>query len=132
MRKNISSGAPWEAVVGYSRAVRAGSHVHVSGTVGVDANGQVVGPGDPYLQAKRALEIIGDALAQAGASFTHVVRTRVYVTDMSRWQDVGRAHGEVFGAIRPATSMIEVSGLIAPEFLVEIEAEALIPPDPPL
>jgi enamine deaminase RidA (YjgF/YER057c/UK114 family) len=112
--------------VGYSRAVRVGNHVSVSGTVGVSAQGDVVGPGDPYLQARRALEIIREALERAGASMNDVVRTRMFVTDISRWQEVGRAHGEVFSTIRPATSMIEVSSLISPEYLVEIEADAIV------
>lgn len=126
MRQRVSSGAPWEPIVGYSRAVRAGRHVHVAGTTATDAAGAAVGIGNPYVQAKHILEKIGAALADAGASFTDVVRTRIYVTDISRWEEVGRAHGEVFGDIRPAATMVEVSRLIAPDLLVEIEVEAIV------
>ena len=126
MRQRVSSGAPWEPIVGYSRAVRAGRHVHVAGTAATDAAGAVVGIDNPYEQAKHILAKIGAALAEAGASHADVVRTRIYVTDISRWEDVGRAHGEVFHEIRPATTMVEVSRLIAPGMLVEIEAEAIL------
>lgn len=125
MRENISSGSPWEPKIGYSRAVKHGNHIFVSGTTGVGPDGNVVGP-DVYSQTKRALEIIVAALEQAGASAKDVVRTRMYLTDISQWEDAGRAHGEVFGEIRPATAMVEVSKLISPDMVVEVEADALI------
>jgi enamine deaminase RidA (YjgF/YER057c/UK114 family) len=124
-RLNITTDAPWEKLVGYSRAVRTGKTVEVSGTVAIMDN-EVVGIGNPYAQTKRILEIINDVLQQAGSSINDVVRTRIYVTDIKNWEEIGRAHGEVFGDIMPATSMVEVSQLIDPDFLVEIEATARI------
>ena len=125
MRQLISSGAPWEPIVGYSRAVRVGNVVEVAGTTAHDGD-VVTGGADVYAQTRRVLEKVGEALAAAGASFADVVRTRIFVTDIAQWEAVGRAHGEVFGEIRPATTMVQVSALINPQLLVEIEAMAII------
>ena len=125
-RQLFSSNTEWEPFVGYSRAVRVGAMVFVAGTTATDASGAVVEQGDAYGQTRQALENIARALAQAGASMADVVRTRMFVTDISRWQEYGRAHGEVFREIRPASSMIEVAGLVNPAMLVEIEADAVV------
>jgi len=125
-RQLVSSGAPWESLVGYSRAVRTGNLVHVAGTTATSADGKVVGVGDVYAQTRHALLTIERALAEAGAGLRHVVRTRMFVTDISRWEEAGRAHKEAFGRIMPATTMVEVSALIDTRMLIEIEADAIV------
>ena len=125
-RVNFSSGAEWEEIVGYSRAVRIGNVIEVTGTVAVDENSNLIGEGDPYLQTKFILQKIETVLLQAGAEMKDVVRTRMFVTDISKWEEYGRAHGEVFAEIRPCTTMVEVSKLIAAEYLIEIEATAIL------
>ena len=125
-RQNISSGGPWEDAVGYSRAVRVGNVVSVAGTTAAEADGSVFGRDDMYLQARRCFEIIERALAEAGATMADVVRTRMFVTDIGRWEEAGRAHGEFFREVKPAATMVEVSRLIAPGLLVEVEVDAVI------
>ena len=125
-RKNISSGAPWESIVGYSRAVRVGNHVWVAGTTATDENGDVVGVGDAAAQTRYVLQKIGRALEEAGVTFADVVRTRTFVTDIAQWEAIGRVHGEFFGEVRPAATMVEVTKLIDPMHLVEIEVDAFV------
>lgn len=124
-RINYSSGAPWEEIVGYSRAVKVGNLVEVTGTVAINENNEVVGKGDAYAQTRFIIEKIGRVLEQTGFSLKDVIRTRIFVTDISRWEEIGRAHGEFFKSIKPCTTMVEVKGLISPDYLVEIEATAM-------
>ena len=128
-RENISSGSTWEPIIGYSRAVKVGPHVVVSGTTGTGADGKLVGPGDPEAQTLQALKNLEAALNRAGASLKHVVRTRIFVTQIDQWEKIARAHGQMFGEIRPATTLVEVKRLIDPDMLIEIEADAIIGDD---
>ena len=126
VRKNISSGAPWESIVGYSRAVRVGNHIWVAGTTATDENSNVIGVGDVAVQTNYVLQKIGRALIEADATFADVVRTRMFVTDISQWEIIGRVHGEIFGSIRPASTMVEVAKLVDPQHLIEIEVDAFL------
>jgi enamine deaminase RidA (YjgF/YER057c/UK114 family) len=125
-RQNVSSGSPWEPLIGYSRAVKVGPYVHVSGTTAFDAQGEIVGAGNPYAQAIQAMRNIEAALAKAGAKLTDVVRTRLFLTHITDWKEIGRAHGEIFGKVRPACTILEVNHLVEPEMLVEIEVDAFL------
>jgi enamine deaminase RidA (YjgF/YER057c/UK114 family) len=128
-RQRVSTGTEWEPKVGYSRAVRVGDRVLVSGTTATDDEGDPIAPGDPGVQTRRALEMVVDAVEEAGGCRADVVRTRMYVTDADDWEEVGAVHAEFFGGVRPAATMVEVSGLVGPEYVVEIEAEAVVPPE---
>jgi enamine deaminase RidA (YjgF/YER057c/UK114 family) len=125
MRRSVQTGAPWESIAGYARAVRVGNVIHVAGTTAQGPDGRLVGKGDPAAQTRRIFQIIEGALNELGAEMRHVVRTRMYVTDISRWEEIARVHGEVFADIRPVTAMVEVKGLVDPDMMVEIEAEAI-------
>lgn len=127
-RRSVQSGAPWESIAGYARAVRVNDTIHVSGTTASGPDGALIGVGDPAAQTRRCLEIIEQALGELGATMQHVVRTRMFVTDITQWEPIAREHGRVFAEIRPATAMVEVSGLVDPDMLVEIEAVAIVPP----